>query len=156
MTLEDLLEIESIKQLRIKYSHFFDGKRIDELADLFTEDAVCEFGQDYGGDWAGKEVIKTNFQAYADGEGPPFGVLHAVTNPLIELTSNSFAHGRWYLHDLLTREGAEKTPILYGIYDDVYKKVFGKWLIYRTRIDFLWPKRSVGKPRNFKEGDYHD
>ena len=58
MTLEDLLEIESIKQLRIKYSHFFDGKRIDELADLFTEDAVCEFGQDYGGDWAGKEVIK--------------------------------------------------------------------------------------------------
>ena len=101
MTLEDLLEIEKIKQLRVKYSHFFDGKRINELADLFAEDAICEFGEDYGGDWAGKEVIKTNFQAYADGEGPPFGVLHAVTNPLIELKSNSFAHGRWYLHDLL-------------------------------------------------------
>ena len=96
MTLEDLLEIENIKQLRIKYSHFFDGKRIDELADLFAQDAICEFGQDYGGDWAGKEVIRTNFQAYANGEGLPFGVLHAVTNPLIELKGKSFAHGRWY------------------------------------------------------------
>ena len=62
MTLEDLLEIENIKQLRIKYSHFFDGKRIAELSDLFTEDAICEFGPDYGGDWIGNEVIKTNFQ----------------------------------------------------------------------------------------------
>ena len=32
MTLEELLEIETIKQLRIKYSHYFDGKRIDELS----------------------------------------------------------------------------------------------------------------------------
>lgn len=156
MTLEDLLEIENIKQLRIKYSHFFDGKRIDELSDLFTEDAVCEFGPEYGGDWIGKESIKTNFQSYADREGLPFGVLHAVTNPLIELKGKSFAHGRWYLHDLLTKEGAEKTPILYGIYDDVYKKLFGKWLIYRTRIDFLWPKRNVGEPRIFEGDNYHD
>ena len=48
------------------------------------------------------------------------------------------------MHDLLTREGAEKTPILYGIYDDVYKKVFGKWLIYRTRIDFLGQSGALG------------
>ena len=53
------------------------------------------------------------------------------------------AHGRWYLHDLFTTEGNETPLGLYGIYDDVYKKIDGEWLIYRTRIDFLWPKRQV-------------
>ena len=149
MTLEELLETENIKQLRIKYSHYFDGKKIEELSELFTEDAICEFGPDYGGDWIGRDSIRENFQRYADGEGPPYGVLHAVTNPLIEIKSETIAHGRWYLHDLMTQEGQKNTQILYGIYDDVYKKVFGRWLIYRTRIDFLWPKRKVGPPRPF-------
>ncbi|MFT7221040.1 MAG: hypothetical protein ACI8Z1_002661 [Candidatus Azotimanducaceae bacterium] len=149
MTLEDMLEKENIKELRIKYSHFFDGKQIDDLADLFTADAVCEFGPDYGGDWVGKDTIKENFRSYAEREGPSFGVLHAVTNPLITLIDSHTAHGRWYLHDLNAQEGVTNPLILYGVYDDVYKKVFGKWLIYRTRIDFLWPKRQVGLPREF-------
>ena len=115
MTLEEMLEKETIKELRIMYSHFFDGKEVDALADLFTEDAVCEFGPE---------------------------VIHAVTNPWIRLIDDTTANGRWYLHDLFTREGADSPLGLYGIYDDVYKKVDGRWLIHRTRIDFLWPKRQ--------------
>ena len=37
MTLEEFLEKESIKELRIMYSHYFDGKMIEDLVDLFTE-----------------------------------------------------------------------------------------------------------------------
>ncbi|MDG1233080.1 MAG: nuclear transport factor 2 family protein [Pseudomonadales bacterium] len=151
MTLEELLEKETIKEIRIKYSHYFDGKMVDDLADLFCEDAVCEFGPDYGGDWVGKETIRSNFASYAEREGPPFGVLHAVTNPLITLIDSTTACGRWYLHDLNTQEGVDNPLILYGLYDDVYKKVFGKWLIYRTKIDFLWPKRQYTGFRDFKK-----
>jgi len=142
MTLEELLEKEAIKELRVMYSHYFDGKQLDELVDLFTDDAVCEFGPDYGGDWVGKAQIRANFATFAEREGPPYGVLHSVTNPWIRLIDDTTANGRWYLHDLFTREG-EASPLgLYGIYDDVYKKVDGRWLIDRTRIDFLWPKRQ--------------
>ena len=151
MTLEELLEKETIKEIRIKYSHYFDGKMVDDLADLFCADAVCEFGPDYGGDWVGKEAIRANFARYAEREGPPFGVLHAVTNPLITLIDATTASGRWYLHDLNTQEGVDNPLILYGIYDDVYKKVFGKWLIQRTKIDFLWPKRQYTGFRNFEK-----
>jgi hypothetical protein len=34
--LKERLAKETIKQLRIKYSRYFDGKMIDELADLFA------------------------------------------------------------------------------------------------------------------------
>lgn len=148
MTIEELLEIETIKQLRIQYSHFFDGQRTDELADLFTDDAVCEFGPNYGGDWVGKDQIRANFAQYAQAEGPEFGVLHAVTNPLIRLVDGETAHGRWYLLDLRTTEGVENPLILFGVYDDLYKKVDGQWLIHRTRIDFLWPTREYYGPRD--------
>jgi hypothetical protein len=74
--------------------------------------------------------------------------MHAVTNPWIRLIDEETAHGRWYLLDLNTTEGAENPLILFGVYDDVYKKVAGRWLIHRTRIDFLWPRREVHEPRD--------
>ena len=61
MTLEEFLEKEAIKELRIMYSHYFDGKMVDSLVDLFTNYAVCEFGLNYGGDWIEKDAIRANF-----------------------------------------------------------------------------------------------
>jgi len=147
MTIEELLEKEAIKELRILYSHYFDGKDLDGLVSLFTEDAVCEFGPEYGGDWVGKTQIRENYARFTGGEGPEFGVLHAVTNPWIRLVDESTAHGRWYLMDLRTTEGVENPLILFGIYDDLYRKIDGSWRIHRTRIDFLWPKRHYHGPR---------
>lgn len=145
--IERLLEIEEIKNLRHLYSHYFDGQDVDALADLFAEDAVCEFGPDYGGDWVGRQQIRDNYARYALAEGPQFGVLHAVTNPWIRLIDEQTAHGRWYLLDLRTTEGVDNPLILFGIYDDVYRKVDARWLIHRTRIDFLWPRRHYHGPR---------
>jgi hypothetical protein len=145
--IEELLETEAIKKLRIEYTHYFDGKRLDELTALFTDDAICEFGPAFGGDWVGKAAIRANFARYAAADGPEFGVLHAVTNPLIRIHDPTTAHGRWYLLDLRTTEGVENPLILFGIYDDLYKKVGGAWKIHRTRIDFLWPKREYYGPR---------
>ena len=142
-----LIEIEAIKEIRQMYSHYFDGRRIDELVDLFTEDAVCEFGAVFGGDWVGRAQIHTNFARYASAEGPQHGVMHAVTNPWIRLDAEDRARGRWYLLDLHTTPGVENPLILFGIYDDLYHKVAGRWLIHRTRIDFLWPRRDYVGPR---------
>lgn len=148
MTIDDLLNIEEIKQVRNLFSHYFDGQNLDELVDLFTDDAVCEFGPVFGGDWVGKEHIRSKFTAIM-GEpgmavhGEPFSVLHAVTNPWIRLLDETTASGRWYLLDIHTAVGVENPLILFGIYDDIYRKVEGRWLIHRTRIDFLWPRRDV-------------
>jgi hypothetical protein len=149
VTVDDLLDIAAIERLRHLFSHHFDGQRLDDLVDLFAEDAVCEFGPQFGGDWTGKAEIRARFAAVM-GEpgmavhGAPFSVLHAVTNPWIRLLDRETARGRWYLLDLHTAPGVENPLLLFGIYDDLYRKTGGGWRIARTRIDFLWPRRHVG------------
>ncbi len=143
MTVEELLEIEEIKRLRVMYSHYLDGGDLEGLVGLFCEDAVCEFGENYGGDWVGRETIRQNYASYTSDDIAPFSFfMHAVTNPWIELTGPESANGRWYLLDLNLLAGNENPLNLFGIYDDVYRKVDGQWLIWRTRIEFLWPRRE--------------
>ncbi len=145
MTIEELLEREAIKQVRILYSHYFDAGETDKLAALFTEDAVCEFDDAHGGVWEGRETIRANYASYKAEN--PYSYLHASTNPLIRLLGPDTANARWYLIDLIVAEGTENPVGLLGIYDDAYRKVDGEWLIERTRIDFLWPTRTFFGPR---------
>ena len=147
MTVEELLEIEEIKQLRVLYSHYLDGGDLDGLVSLFCEDAVCEFGEKYGGNWVGRETIRQNYAPYTTGDIAPFTFfMHAVTNPWIQLTGPETAHGRWYLLDLNLLPGNDNPLNLFGIYDDRYRKVDGKWLIQNTRIEFLWSRPGLYGP----------
>jgi len=43
-TLRVLMDIEAIKKVKLLYCQLMDSKDIDALAEVFTEDAVCEFG----------------------------------------------------------------------------------------------------------------
>jgi len=148
VTIEELLEIEAIKRVRILYSHYFDMADIDSLMELFTDDAVCEFGPNYGGDWVGKERIRAGYEEFSGDAGQFTGAMHANTNEWIELTGANTAKARWYLLDLSLSGPADQNPLmLMGIYDDMYRKVDGQWKIERTYIDFVWPNRQYRGPR---------
>ncbi|MEN3976440.1 nuclear transport factor 2 family protein [Emcibacter sp. SYSU 3D8] len=145
LTIEHLLDIEEIKQAKYLYSHYYDGGEVDKAVDLFTEDAVCEFGPRYG-DWVGRDQIHEKYSGIwannrANG-GLPYEVLHAFTNPHIVLTGPETAQGWWYLLEFTTRAGAESPPRIFGVYRDDYRKVGGRWKIARMRVDFLWPIRA--------------
>ena len=151
MTLEEMLAIEEIKNLRIGYAAHFDAQEVDALVALFTDDAVCDFGEGYG-KWQGREEIGLNFRGAIQHVGAPFDSLHVMTNPWIRLESPTAAHGRWYLIDWATRQapvtgvatrGGHDHPLVYlGVYEDDYRKVGGKWLISYTKLHFLWPERA--------------
>ena len=161
MTIEELLIIEELRNLRQAYSAYYDTQDIDNLARLFTDDAVCEFGKDYGV-WRGKQEIRANYLASFQAVGTTFDALHVITNPWIKLTGKDTAHGRWYLLDLLTRQkpvtglatqGGHANPLLYlGIYEDDYRKVGNEWLISHTTLHFLWPERSFEGLRDSNNG----
>jgi len=157
MTLEELLAIEEIKNLRNGYAAHFDSHEVDALLGLFTEDAVCDFGEGYG-KWHGLEEIGRNFRTAIQNVGAPFDSVHVMTNPWIRIDSPTTAHGRWYLIDWATRQaplsgmstrGGHDHPLVYlGVYEDDYRKVGGKWLISYTKLHFLWPERAFTKLRH--------
>jgi len=146
-TIENLIDIHEIKNLRILYSAYFDAQEIDKLMGLLAPDVLCEFGPEYGGNWEGHETIRAKFLSYMEREGQPWSVMHAITNHIIELTGPDTAKGRCYLLDLNLADANPDPLFLFGVYDDIYKKVDGNWLFYRTRIDFLWPTRYIMDPR---------
>ena len=56
LTVAELQEVEAIRKLRALYAHRLDGHDWDGLAELFAEDAVCEFTGGVGySDWIGRE-----------------------------------------------------------------------------------------------------
>jgi hypothetical protein len=143
MTVEELLEIEAIRKLRVLYSYYLDAGELDSLVDLFAEDAVCEFGP-YGV-WQGKKTIRDNYEVV---ERPlidkgPFQTLHANTNHWVELTGPDAALGRVYLIDLSMGD-PEKNPLIWlGVYDEAYRKIGGAWKIQRSSLQFMWPQRHL-------------
>lgn len=149
MTLDELLALEEIRSLRAEYSAHFDSHSVDALAALFTEDAVCEFGQ-YG-EWRGRETIRENYAKVIGAIKAPFDTLHVATNPFIRVTGPTTAVGRWYLVDLLARQtpgvfeskGGHDDPLIYlGMYEDDYRKVDGRWRIAHVKLHFLWPEKA--------------
>ena len=138
----ELLEIEKIRKVKQLYSHLMDSHQIDALANLFTEDAVCEFGPEYG-NWEGRETIRTNYHGVF-GEQDIFAAMHHCTNHYVDLTGPETATGRCYLIDVVTTAKPEDQPIVwFGLYDEDYLKVDGNWLIKKCSLQFLWPTKMT-------------
>lgn len=141
--LRNMIEIDAIKRTKLLYSHLMDTKRIDDLADIFTEDAVCEFGP--FGSWEGRETIRKNYHQVED-ELPLFFAMHGTCDHLVELTGPDTAIGRSYLFEPNTTKGGNENPFIYlGVYDEQYRKVDGKWLVSHCTLQFLWPERHLSE-----------
>jgi len=55
-TLQELNDLEDIRNLRLDYTHHFDAGRLDDLLALYTDDAVTDFGA--FGVWTGKDEMR--------------------------------------------------------------------------------------------------
>jgi ketosteroid isomerase-like protein len=145
--IQELIELEAIKKVKRLYAHHLDGKDVDRLVDLFTEDAVCEFGSSYG-EWRGHDEIRSGYEVEVEKvDGVDFPFMHAITTPWIELAGDDSATGRWLLLEMGTESMDVKAPLrLTGVYTDVYRKVGGSWKIARTHLDFTWPMRDISAP----------
>ena len=143
MTLEDLLVIETIRELRIQYSYYLDAGELAALVDLFTDDAVCEFGP--FGIWRGKPEISAGYEKVMrpilDKGG--FQSLHANTNHWVEVIGPDSASGRVYLLDFSLGEPEANPLVWLGVYDEDYRLVLDRWKIARSSLQFLWPERHV-------------
>ena len=143
MTLEDLIEIESIKQLKYKYLRCLDQKLWSELAECFTQDASSAYS---GGKYSyqGRDAILEFLEGAMGNEG--FHSSHRVHHPEIELTGPTTATGVWALDDVVIDTRFDITIRGAAFYEDSYVKQDGRWLIASTGY-----KRTFEEMQNRKE-----
>jgi ketosteroid isomerase-like protein len=131
-----LEDIEAIKQLKAEYCYAMDENRLNDLVNLFTEDAICDF-EPYFGIARGRSEILRKFQEVEDDRlaGSPLAI-HAVTNPLIRVEGDH-ATGKWYLLDCIIRQGEPRPLRIIARYDEQYRRVNREWKIQHEKIIFF-------------------
>lgn len=142
---ERLLAIEEIKQLKARYFRLMDQKDWAELADVFAEDAVCDYrgalrdpsdgpappDDPYEIDVVGREAIIRFIQAGLTGVRS----VHHGHMPEIEIVSADEARGIFAMYDGLNfRQGPLSALDGYGHYYDGFRRVDGRWRIATLRL----------------------
>ena len=128
-------DVEAIKKLKYQYCAFCDDNyNADEIAGLFTEDAIWDGG--IFGKCEGREAIRGFFRSAP--QVLSFAA-HQVMNPIIDVEGNK-ATGIWKLFQPCTqvRAGKARAVWLVAIYHDDYVRVGGKWMFKQLRVDALF------------------
>lgn len=126
-----LIDIEDIKNLKARYAKYCDDNyNPANLAPLFTEDAIWDFGD--LGYAEGRDAIKEFF-----GNSPnlvKFAV-HYTVNPIIEIDGDT-ATGEWLLWQPMVMQGDDPQALwLVAQYEDKYVRQDGKWLFKHVKIN---------------------
>jgi len=139
--IQQLMDIEAIKQLKHAYFRCIDTANLEELGGLFHEDVLVHFiGGSYEWKVQGRQGyvdnIRESFSNQAVGH-------HNGHQPEIQILSDTEATGIWYLadHMWLLQHNAHTTGT--ALYWDRYQKVDGKWLIRETRYERLYEINSL-------------
>jgi hypothetical protein len=131
---QQLWDIEQIKQLKARYFRLLDTKAWDKWAELFTLDAELEFpvATEEGRPRVlrGRDELRAG---PAQGHGPEAVTVHHGHTPEIEILPDGTARGIWAMYDFVDRPGDRRRG--YGHYHEVYVKGDdGRWRIHRSRL----------------------
>ena len=141
-SLQQLIDIEAIKQLKARYMRAVDTKDFDTLASTFAADARSTYSSGKYS-FEGRDAI---MKFLTDSLGSTdIATLHHAHTPEIEVTSETTARGKWYLEDfVISGEVATLTTptntVLHGtgIYSDEYRKIDGEWKISLTGYERIF------------------
>jgi hypothetical protein len=143
-TLEDLLDIHAIQQLKHRYLRCLDQKDWDTLRTCFVDDAQASYG---GGakELSGRDAIMAFLTESMGSQG--MLTSHRCTQPEIDLLGPDEATGTWALEDVVIHQDYGVTIHGASFYEDRYVKVDGDWRIastgYKRTYEELWPRKSV-------------
>jgi hypothetical protein len=134
--IQQLMDIEAIKQLKHAYFRCVDTANLEELGTLFHEEVKVRFK---GG---GYEWSLDSRQEYVDNIGMAFSKeaigQHNAHHPEIQMLSDTEATGIWYLADNMWLLNHNALTTGTALYWDRYLKVDGKWVIKETRYERLY------------------
>jgi hypothetical protein len=136
LTVEDLIAIEEIKQLKARYFRSVDTMNMDSWLQCFTEDADLTFELSVRPS-KDQEVETARFTGKAELEGWWNGLsrkqtVHHGHMPEITIVSDNEASGIWAMEDIV--EFSDGLLWGYGHYHEKYRRIDGEWKIARLHL----------------------
>jgi SnoaL-like protein len=133
MTLDDLADIEAIKQVKYRYLRALDTKRWDEFTDTLADDVIGDYGSSVGEEHHfTNRVDLVNYMRKS--LGPAVITEHRVTHPEITVAGDE-ASGVWYLQDRVIVADFNFMLIGAAFYRDTYRRTEDGWKIATTGYD---------------------
>ena len=127
--MQDIQDIEAIKQLRARYTRAIDTKDWDDYRQTLADDFTMDSG---GRTTSGADVFVTSLKQHLS----EALTVHHAHMPEIKLTSPTAATGVWAMEDLVRwPDGRELHG--YGHYHDTYEKVDGGWRVKSSALTRL-------------------
>jgi len=133
-TVQELKDINDLKRLKARYCHLVDSGSWDELEELWTEDAVCDYS--FFGSFKGRDEIVNTFFRGQVGSISSFSA-HMLHNPVIEVAGDQ-ASASWYVTAHTTLQPLDQAIWMMGVYHDQYERLEGNWRISSLRVDFKY------------------
>lgn len=131
-----LEDIEDIRQLKYRYFRCIDTANLEELKELFTEDASVRYeGGTYLFEAQGRDKI---LEAISYGFHNEAIAFHHGNHPEIEIISDTEARGTWYLRDWFLDLRRKITTDGTALYRDQYVKHDGRWWIQHSGYTRIW------------------
>lgn len=143
--LQQLEDLEAIRQLKYRYWRHLDRKEWDALAALFSADAtVCYSSGKY--EFAGVEAIIGFLRGALDGPQAPVTVHHGH-HPEITLTGPHTATGTWALYNYMFNVAQNRALRIGAYYDDRYVRAGGTWKLqhigYTSLFQEEWQRDAI-------------
>jgi hypothetical protein len=140
-SVQQLLDIEAIKQLKHAYFRCLDTVNWKELESLFHKDVTAHLvGGGYDWNISGVSeyvgMLRKSLNSRSIGQ-------HTGHHPEIRILSKTEATGLWYLVDKTWILDAKYLASGTAIYRDRYLKEDGKWLIRETNYQRIFQKNRV-------------
>ena len=138
--MDELMEIERIKQLKARYFRTMDSKDWKGMRRVFTDDVVMDTTDSGGNVIEGADDFLEFLEPTLSGAV----TVHHGHMPEIELTSDTAARGVWALQDTILWPNGTRM-VGYGHYHETYQKVGDEWKIKsstltRLHTDFTSPE----------------
>lgn len=129
-----LMDKDEIVDLVHRYSYFVDHQLHDQLAELFTEECLVDYGPGVGPPVRGRRALRALFGGAGSGTRPGFlATSHHNANVLVTFESDDRASVRTSVY-AWHRSSQGVTPRIWGYYQDVAVRTSAGWRLAERQL----------------------